>query len=90
MTPFKIKISIDYYEQLGNALKTGDTIYTKNKDENYSVYAQLINFETKTNCWLGKSATVKSFPVSKKGHYIEITVVPFDQYLKKMKDKGFR
>lgn len=89
MTPFKIKVSIDHYEQMGYALKTGDTIYTKIKDGNFTIYGELITFDTKTNCWVGKNATLKSFSITKVGHYIEIMVVPFEQYLNKMRQKSF-
>lgn len=90
MTPFKIKVTIDHYEMMKYNLKTGDTIYTKTKDGGYVVYAELINFDTKLQCWIAKNGNMKSFPISKIGHYIDLMVIPFDQYLKKMRDNSFK
>jgi hypothetical protein len=88
MTPFKIKIQVDQYEKMGYVLKTGDTICQKNKDGNYAIHCELLKFDEKTKCWLGKGGSFKTFPVSMIDKYIEIIVIPFDQYIKKMKDKG--
>ena len=87
MTPFKIKVSISHYELMNYALKTGDTVYSKNKNGGYTIYGELINFDTKLDCWLAKSTNMKSFPISKIDHYIEIVVIPFDQYMKKIRQK---
>jgi len=89
MNPFKTKVQIDYYESMGYELKTGDTLYSKNREGNYVVYGKLIKFDAPTKCWLAAGGNMKSFPITKVNHYIEIIVIPFDQYLKKMGEKGF-
>ena len=89
MTPFKTKILIDQYEHMGYALKTGDTLYTKKSDGNYAVYGELIKFDSEIKCWLAKCGSLRSFPISKINHFIEIVVIPFDQYVRKVSDKGF-
>lgn len=88
MTPFKVKVLIDHYEDMGYSLKTGDTLYAKNKEGNYVIYCQLIKFDTPSKCWLAKNANLKSFPVAKINHFIEMVVVPFEQYVKKMNGKS--
>lgn len=85
MNPFKIKVLVEQYEQMGYELKTGDTLYGKNWNGNYVLYGELIKFDTQLNCWLAKSAGLKSFPITKVKHYIELVVVPFDQYMKKVR-----
>lgn len=90
MTPFKIKVTIDQYENMGYQLKTGDTLYSKGRDGNYTVYCKLLNYDTKLNCWLAQGGSMKSFPATKVGHYIEIVVLPFEQYVRKLGDKAIR
>jgi hypothetical protein len=85
MNPFKIKILVDQYEQMGYELKTGDTLYEKNWNGNYVVYCELVKFDAPAKCWFARKNTAKTFPIRKQNRYIDIVVVPFDQYVKKVK-----
>lgn len=88
MTPFKIKISVDKYESMGYNLKAGDVIYHVDRLGHYTKYAELISYDEKQNVWIGKTASATA-PITKVNGLIDITVIPFDQYLKKLNDKGF-
>lgn len=88
MTPFKIKVSVDHYEEMGYKLKIKDILYCKKKDGRFDIYAELIDFDKKQNCWIGKAGSIKSLPVSTVNSYIEIVVIPFEQYTKKSSERA--
>jgi len=89
MTPFKTKVLVTQYQSMGYELKVKDVLYRKKKDGNFAQYVELIGLDEINKIWLGKSATMRSLPVSIIDAYIDIVVVPFEQYTTKMKQKGF-
>lgn len=88
MTPFKIKVTVEHYERMGYNLKVKDVLHLKRKDGNYVQYVELIGRDQSQNVWLGKTPTLKSVPVSLVDAYIEIVVIPFEQYTRKLNDRA--
>lgn len=90
MTPFKIKVLVSRYEDMGYVLKSGDTICHKNREGDYVFYCKLTKFDEKLKCWQGKTEAGKVVTVDRLNSHIEIVVIPFEQYLKKMKQSSFQ
>ncbi len=88
MTPFKVKVSVEHYENMGYELKVNDILYSKKNDGTHIIYCCLIKFDEKHKCWLGKSNTINNFPICKAKSYIEIVVIPFEQYRKKLSERA--
>lgn len=87
MSPFKTKVLVDHYELMGYILKSGDTLYAKSWNGNFVLYGELVKFDATTQCWYAKTNSTKTFPIKKVNHYIEIVVIPFDQYVKKISSR---